>query len=1057
MSQSTALQPTSDFTLNPTTSPTQTRLGGRITRYNSIFSLDNTILFVCWYNCIKLYSISTNELIGILSGHKYDITSLHCNTQNKHELYSTSSDGTIRLWNYITTQCIAVYDINIPILHSVLIHSTFYLNVNAKLYDKSNTDNMSRKVRACQLYTLNINKAQQTHTSQPQHSNNKQSNGSTNTTDQTLHITATAPALRYRYNTHQCRSIGVHSSGQYIASISQSTLTVYNIKTQHTIKYKHVRDLTTVKFHSGDDYIITGDHEGQILFWYGYIQQFDSIMKSNQSNHHTVELDGRSCHVKSYHWHSHQVYCSEFSNDGAYMLSGGEEGVLVTWQLRTGHKHFIPRLGSSICHIQCSHDSNIYALLMSDNSILFVNAITSQIQSRINGLIHSKGLMYQPSLVPGIDKIYNSQHQQSNIIIEDVNTLYTGLQWYRADRQWLMLNGLIGNIQLYDIQYDKSINIIQVTQPHNVISRVEDKQNIITRVEHVTCNPTADRLCTVEHRIDLNDQLITGTTCMKFWSWNTNLNNTIDSNGEWILNTTILLPHQQYDILQCKYSTQNTVVTIGSDNQFKLWCEKPSDDITSVNQLKHNTTQHNDSPSIHQSTYYTCVSTGYYRNYTIHSAEWSNDGSLLAVSYGHIITLWSYNNQTYQLRLQHTLVHPVITQPIINIKFSSQQPYIVCYTKQTLYVWNLLTVQCVRSNDMVVSSIGVADTSDIFALVTIQPSKQSFISTLQLYNFTSDQPIQSYELNSVRVSYDKHTQLYTSNILFIPQQHTHDILSLLYINRSRDIIRIDNVLAGGELQQINEISFSALHTNNDTVQLQNVPAKLRSGISAVEQHTTTNQSFIQRLYGNTVQPDIPVDNYIHNNVSLTKVQQYIDQISNTSSYLLPPSTSMFDSIISMVNNNSNNNTIHTSNNTSTDMVDMNIDHSDDATVINSSTDTMTPDIKPINTPSTEPINSLNDKLVSINPFACIDFTSLLIQHNESTVLPMTSTKQHTTTGINKHATVDVANDESQQNKQLQLNGIHQPVSDDNSNTISKKLKQKLSGTASKRSRRTTRS
>ena len=50
----------------------------------------------------------------------------------------------------------------------------------------------------------------------------------------------------------------------------------------------------------------------------------------------------------AYHWHSHGVSSVVFNSDGTYMLSGGEEAVLVIWQLETGTKRFLPRLGTYI-------------------------------------------------------------------------------------------------------------------------------------------------------------------------------------------------------------------------------------------------------------------------------------------------------------------------------------------------------------------------------------------------------------------------------------------------------------------------------------------------------------------------------------------------------------------------------------------------------------------------------------------------------------------------------------------------------------------------------------
>jgi NET1-associated nuclear protein 1 (U3 small nucleolar RNA-associated protein 17) len=61
--------------------------------------------------------------------------------------------------------------------------------------------------------------------------------------------------------------------------------------------------------------------------------------------HHDV--GGAGAPVPStYHWHSHAVASVVFNSDGTYMLSGGEEAVLVIWQLETGAKRTLPRLGA---------------------------------------------------------------------------------------------------------------------------------------------------------------------------------------------------------------------------------------------------------------------------------------------------------------------------------------------------------------------------------------------------------------------------------------------------------------------------------------------------------------------------------------------------------------------------------------------------------------------------------------------------------------------------------------------------------------------------------------
>ena len=54
---------------------------------------------------------------------------------------------------------------------------------------------------------------------------------------------------------------------------------------------------------------------------------------------------------------------------GTFLLSGGEESVLVLWQLDKKLSQFRPRLGAStIEQISCSPDDGYYAVSLQSNS-----------------------------------------------------------------------------------------------------------------------------------------------------------------------------------------------------------------------------------------------------------------------------------------------------------------------------------------------------------------------------------------------------------------------------------------------------------------------------------------------------------------------------------------------------------------------------------------------------------------------------------------------------------------------------------------------------------------
>ncbi len=56
---------------------------------------------------------------------------------------------------------------------------------------------------------------------------------------------------------------------------------------------------------------------------------------------------------------------------GSYLLSGGLEATLVTWQLETLTKDFTPRLGSPIQHLSVSEDDALAVISLSNNGKCF--------------------------------------------------------------------------------------------------------------------------------------------------------------------------------------------------------------------------------------------------------------------------------------------------------------------------------------------------------------------------------------------------------------------------------------------------------------------------------------------------------------------------------------------------------------------------------------------------------------------------------------------------------------------------------------------------------------
>ena len=84
-----------------------------------------------------------------------------------------------------------------------------------------------------------------------------------------------------------------------------------------------------------------------------------------------------------------------------------------------------------------------------------------------------------------------------------------------------------------------------------------------------------------------------------------------------------------------------------------------------------------------------CESVGFYRNEPASEASFSEDGSLLAVAFAGVLTLW--DPSTNQLRA--TLPHEGLTGKIRHLVFGSGtcSHMLLCVAEDVVLAWNLLT------------------------------------------------------------------------------------------------------------------------------------------------------------------------------------------------------------------------------------------------------------------------------------------------------------------------------------------------------------------------------
>lgn len=215
--------------------------------------------------------------------------------------------------------------------------------------------------------------------------------------------------------------LSISPRGDYVALLGPKILKLYRLEDKQLIylrTYSLLRLATCLNFHPIETILAVGDEKGQITFY-----------------HFLVEDQNHSVNVKTiYHWHAHKVKSLVFSGDGAYMISGGEEGVLVIWQLASGSKQFLPRLGAHITALSMSGDQSLYAVSLEDNSIQVISSANLIVKFTVQGVKYD-------------------QHQTSSRLLLMVE----------PRNHTAVFNGIPDSLQFYNLKTDSQL--MQVSYP----------------------------------------------------------------------------------------------------------------------------------------------------------------------------------------------------------------------------------------------------------------------------------------------------------------------------------------------------------------------------------------------------------------------------------------------------------------------------------------------------------------------------------------------------------------------------------------------------------------
>jgi WD40 repeat protein len=333
------------------------------------------------------------------------------------------------------------------------------------------------------------------------------------------------------------------------------------------------------------------------------------------------------------HWHAFKVFDLAFTADASYLLSGGNEATVVIWQLETGQKQFLPRLGGEIHHIEISPDETQYSIFISNNSILLVSAADVSQRKCIDG-IHQAGVdysLYPPSVGIKIDpKTGNLCMNGSPSELQFLNpqTGQTTMRLTLADTQ--------------RITFGKDVTV-QSHITHSVFS--EDGAWLVTVDERSVSQKTISYL--------------------KFWEFDS-------EEQEYHLNTRVDSPHA-FSVTGVAVSTQNGgnalfCATTSLDGTFKIWELVVPEKINNEKHWKFR-------------------SSSDFKSFQAHNVAFSRDGSLLVVGFENVITLWD----PMECSLKRTLAVPGCRERERIKGLILVDCYLIVWTKGSMHIWSLLS------------------------------------------------------------------------------------------------------------------------------------------------------------------------------------------------------------------------------------------------------------------------------------------------------------------------------------------------------------------------------
>ncbi|KAJ3451304.1 wd repeat-containing protein [Anaeramoeba flamelloides] len=475
---------------------------------------------------------------------------------------------------------------------------------------------------------------------------------------------------------------------------------------------------------------------------------------------------------KTIRWHPTQVRFVSWVLGGQYLISGGEESTLVITHVNSGDRKFLPRIGEKALIKGCCYsNSEKYLLLSEDLTLWVINSGTNTILKKISQM----EIMKKISPLYGIGLInHNSNRNIGGLVV--INKFPNILQFfdiYRGkpsfDVHVSYENSFIDVVPhlvskvAFNFNGTEMITVDEKCELSNTLHNNKQQKNsrtIQNNIEEHVKGQTMKKRKKRHHkrkinRLELRKLILEGGKInddydvnLKFWKW---------KHGKFVMVTNFHWSKSKKITSVCFHPFLKIAVTTSVDSYFKIWIENSQKDLINTkkktnnhqtnkrNKYSKNKTQTNAMPG------WVCHSTGFFRHEPAVSSTFSNDGSILAVSYPTIITFWN----PYQILLLNKLTIPSKLGQIKKIEFMKRPSNVLlAITQKALIVCDLLKMEIKWAIELSNCDFSIDPFSSRFVLYS-----QNYLhsSKIVLFDVSSPKPLKIWinnNINPLSVSFE---------------------------------------------------------------------------------------------------------------------------------------------------------------------------------------------------------------------------------------------------------------------------------------------------------------